>query len=102
MRTLISDSASTPTHLAATKGQIHCVNCLVQHGATLSLLNARGDDILGAAKRQGHPVAVHKAIDGKVKCPLFVSCRFEGVSLFSLDFHPDSWLHGLDKEITLK
>jgi hypothetical protein len=63
-------SASTPTHLAATKGQIHCVNCLVQHGATLSLLNARGDDILGAAKRQGHPVAVHKAIDGKVKCPL--------------------------------
>jgi hypothetical protein len=31
-----------------------------------------------------------------------VAKRFEGVSLFSLDFHPDSWLHGLDKEITLK
>ena len=67
---VLLDSGSSPAHLAATKGWTHCVNCLVQHGATLSLLNTRGDDIIGAAKRQGHPIAVHKAIDGKVKCPL--------------------------------
>ena len=55
------EQGNTVAHSAAAGGKGECFNCIVQHGANLTITNAVEETPLDAAKKAGHPLLMEKA-----------------------------------------
>eukprot|EP00794_Sanderia_malayensis_P016813 gene16813-18509_t len=65
-------NGNTASHLSAALAKLECLNCLMKHGADLSLPNNAGETSLDAARKFGHPVAFNDAESWRVRCPCCV------------------------------
>ncbi len=50
----VDDAGASPLMVAAGKGQVEIIGCLLDAGATLRLTDADGDDAMHLACRYGH------------------------------------------------
>ena len=55
------DDQCTPTHYASASGRVQCFQCLLEHGADISLKNNSGENPLDVARKHGKPHAISKA-----------------------------------------
>jgi len=56
-----TDDLSTPAHYAAANGHVRCFQCLLEHGADITIKNNLGEDPLEVARKHGKPYAIQKA-----------------------------------------
>ena len=56
-----TDDQCTPAHYAGANGHVRCFQCLLEHGADISLKNNSGENPLDVARKHGKPHAISKA-----------------------------------------
>ena len=59
--TISTDDQCTPAHYASASGRVQCFQCLLEHGADISLKNSSGENPLDVARKHGKPHAINKA-----------------------------------------